>query len=117
MKLTLLVGCVALGVVGCATERYDREYNRGGVNSPYETEYGSYRSDWTAAPYWETQNSIYPVRRQPSPNGREAGGVKPLIDPARQYDWDTYYRDYPPRVPVPEAPLPPVPPPPSEVIP
>jgi hypothetical protein len=26
------------------------------------------------------------VRKQPSPNGAEMGGVKPLIDPSRLYD-------------------------------
>jgi len=104
MKFTLLVGCLALGVVGCATERYDRGYGyRGGVNSPYETEYGTVSDSTT--PYWQTEDSIYPVRRQPLPTGIAPADVKPLIDPVRHYDWDgTYYRDYPPRVPVHELP-------------
>jgi hypothetical protein len=106
MKLTLLLACAGLGLVGCTTEHY-----RGGVNSPYETEYGTGYSYRTPAPYMHTYNSIYPVRKQPSPNGNDAGGVKPLMDPSREYGWEreTYYRDYPPKAPVP--------PPPSEIIP
>jgi len=104
----MLVGCVALGVAGCATER-------GGVQSPYDSEYGSGGS--MSSPYLDDYQSIYPVLKQPSINGNEFGGVRPLIDPSRQegferggrtarveresgqdrsYDW-TYERDYPPR--------------------
>src|SRR3954470_16323700 len=112
MKITMLVGCLALGVAGCATER-------GGVQSPYDSQYGSGSS--ISSPLVDHQ-SIYPVRKQPSINGAESGGVRPLIDPYRQegfddrrvdrggatmpvergsgqdrsYDW-TYDRDYPPR--------------------
>jgi hypothetical protein len=113
MKITMLVGCLALGVAGCATER-------GGVNTPYTTDYGD--GPRASSTYWRDSNSIYPVRKQPSINGADMGGVRPLIDPSRQEDvtysrsgrggqsgwvqretgsdrsadW-TYDRDYPPR--------------------
>ncbi len=83
MKRSILVGCLVLGLVGCATER-------GGVGTAYETSYGS---DWsTSDPYLYTYDSIYPVRRQPSINGAEMGGVRPLIDPSRQYGMG-YWRE------------------------
>lgn len=90
MKLSLLLACAALGIVGCTTERY-----RGGVNSPYETEYGR-ETGWTRySPGYDTANSIFPVRRQPSPSGSDIGGVKPLLDPSRYYDWYGYEREFP----------------------
>src|SRR5262245_35906191 len=92
MKLSLLIGCAALVLVGCTTERY---HYRGGVNSVYETEYGHGFSTTRESPYLDSYSSIYPVRRQPSPNGKDIGGVKPLIDPSRQYDWWSYEREFP----------------------
>jgi hypothetical protein len=108
MKIMMLIGCIALGVAGCSTER-------GGVQSPYDSQYGSGSSVSSPLVYHQ---SIYPVRTQPSINGTDSGGVRPLIDPYRQegfsdrggatmpvergsgqdrsYDW-TYDRDYPPR--------------------
>jgi hypothetical protein len=103
MKLNVLIGCAALGLVGCATERY-----RGGVDSPYETEYGYARGTTMRTPYLENYDSIYPVRRQSSPNGTDGGTAKPAIDPVREYDYWAdrgYDRDY-----IPPTPLPPPPP-------
>jgi len=88
MKLSLLLACAALGVVGCTTNHY-----RGGVNSPYETEYG--HASGMSSPYLDTYNTIFPVRRQPSPSGDDIGGVKPLIDPSRDYDWYGHEREFP----------------------
>jgi len=77
MKRIMLVGCLVLGLVGCATER-------GGVGTPYDTAYGS---GWSNSdPFRDTRSSIYPVRSQPSINGNDMGGVRPSIDPSRQYD-------------------------------
>jgi hypothetical protein len=80
MKLTILVGCLALGLVGCAT-------HRGGTGDPYDTQYGA---GWSSAPaeaaYVGPLDSIYPVRHQPSIQGNDSGGVRPLIDPYRQWE-------------------------------
>lgn len=99
MKLSLLLACAALGIVGCTTERYDRHY-AGGVNSPYETEYGRASSWSMSTPYLDAYNPIFPVRRQPDPSGNDIGGVAPLIDPSRQYDWYGYGRQFPPPTPM-----------------
>jgi hypothetical protein len=107
MKLNLLTACAALAVAGCATQSY-----RGGVDSPYQTEYGYGGVRTLHGPYLESYDSIYPVRRQSSPTGTDGGIAKPALDPVREYDyWDdqVYIRDYPPRAPVP--------PPPPEIIP
>jgi hypothetical protein len=79
MKLTILAGCLALGLVGCAT-------HRGGTGDSYETQYGAGGSSEPA--YWGPADSIYPVRHQPSIQGNDSGGVRPIIDPYRQ--WEMY---------------------------
>lgn len=79
MKIAILAGAVALGVIGCATER-------GGIQTPYHTEYGAASS---ASAYVDHTQSIFPVWRQPSINGTEAGSERPWIDPSRQ--GDNYY--------------------------
>jgi len=79
MKLAILVGCLALGFVGCSSYR-------GGTGTTYETQYGT---GWSSDPvYYGPTDTIYPVRKQPSIQGEEMGGVKPLIDPYRQWDMD-----------------------------
>ena len=105
MKTSLLVGCLALGLAGCATER-------GGVGTYSDTEYGS-GGNMSAS--MAMHDSIYPVWRQPSITGNDMGSVRPLIDPSRQYDLDygprseisttTIEREYPPRATAPRDPF------------
>ena len=82
MKAAILFGCLALGLVGCSTYR-------GGTGTAYETQSGSH---WSSDPvyyqYYGPTDSIYPVRKQPSIRGDDGGGVKPLIDPYRQWEME-----------------------------
>ncbi len=81
MKAAILFGCLALGLVGCST-------HRGGTGTTYETQYGS---GWSSDPvYYGPTDTIYPVRKQPSIRGDDGGGVRPMIDPYRE--WDMEYR-------------------------
>jgi len=105
MKRSILLGCLIVGLVGCAAER-------GGVGTAYETTYGS---GWGTPPSMTIRDSIYPVWRQPSITGNDIGSVRPLIDPSRQYDLDygprseisttTIEREYPPRATAPRDPF------------
>ena len=105
MKKSILVGCLILGLAGCATER-------GGVGTAYDTTYGS---SWSISPSMTVRDSIYPVWRQPSITGNDMGSVRPLIDPSRQYDLDygprseisttAIEREYPPRATAPRDPF------------
>ena len=83
MKAIIVVGCLALGLVGCTT-------NRGRTGDVYGTEYGS---GWSQDPgYYATGDAIYPVRRQPSIQGDDSGDPRPIIDPTRQSDlWGSDY--------------------------
>jgi hypothetical protein len=86
MKLNILaLGCLALGLVGCAT-------HQGSTGDPYAREYGAATSaDWGSQPaYLGPVNSIYPVRQQPSVQGNTSGGVRPMLDPYRQWDAEYY---------------------------
>ena len=105
MKKNILLGCLILGLVGCATER-------GGVGTAYDTTYGT---DSGMSQSMTRRSSIYPVLRQPSITGAEMGSVRPMIDPSRQYDLDygprsdtstvTIEREYPPRATAPRDPF------------
>jgi hypothetical protein len=84
MKAAILVGCLSLGLMGCASQR-------GGTETVYDREYGS---GWSSEPvYYGPFNSIYPVRRQPSIMGEDAGGVRPLLNPTS--DWYPDHRTAP----------------------
>lgn len=87
MKRNILaLGCLALGLVGCAT-------NQGGTGDPYAQQYGSASADWGAQPvYVGPVDSIYPVRQQPSIQGNDSGGVRPMLDPYRQWDAEYHAR-------------------------
>ena len=105
MKKSILLGCLLLGLAGCATER-------GGVGTAYDTTYGT---GWGTSQSMTVRDSIYPVRRDPSITGNDIGSVRPLIDPSRQYDLDygprseistvTVEREYPPRATAPRDPF------------
>ena len=105
MKKSILLGCLILGLVGCATER-------GGVGTAYDTTYGS---GWSMSRSMTARDSIYPVWRQPPISGNDMGSVRPMIDPSRQYDLDygprsensttTIEREYPPRTTAPRDPF------------
>lgn len=105
MKKNILLGCLILGLVGCATER-------GGVGTTYDTTYGT---GYSMSRYMSPRDSIYPVWREPSITGAEMGSVRPMIDPSRQYDLDygprsdistvTVEREYPPRATAPRDPF------------
>ena len=97
MKTTILVGCVALGLAGCATER-------GGVGTYSESEYGS---GWGMGPSYAMHDSIYPVWRQPSITGNDMGSVRPMLDPSREYDLGYWRREAPPETVVVEREYPP----------
>jgi hypothetical protein len=89
MKRNILaLGCLALGLVGCAT-------NQGGTGDPYAQQYGSARADWGAQPvYRGPVDSIYPVREQPAIQGNTSGGVRPMLDPYRQWEAGYYTRHH-----------------------
>ena len=105
MKKNILLGCLILGLAGCATER-------GGVGTTYDTTYGTGSG---ISRYMRPGDSIYPVWRQPSITGDDMGSVRPMIDPSRQYDLDygprseisttTIEREYPSRATAPRDPF------------
>src|SRR5437764_10886251 len=104
MKKSILLGCLILGLAGCATER-------GGVGTTYDTTYGSD----SGMSSMRVRDSIYPVWRQPSITGSDMGSIRPLIDPSRDYDMSygprsevsmtTVEREYPPRATAPRDPF------------
>ena len=81
MKAAILIGCLSLGLMGCAS-------HRGGTETVYDTQYGS---GWSSGPvYYGPSDTIYPVRKQPSIQGQDSGGIKPLLYPSS--DWNTDHR-------------------------
>jgi hypothetical protein len=77
MKATLLVlGTAALLLGGCATY-YGGTADESGVVQGYDASYGG--TGYIMDPAYPGNHPIYPVYRQPSPNGQDMGGERPDV--------------------------------------